>query len=73
MVIGERIYYGIYQWSYLRLDLDVLYIRHFDPKMGVIGQKNKHFFSNLEIIYCGFKAKIILLRRIAHRKNPVKT
>ena len=39
MVIGERIYYGIYQWSYLRLDLDVLYIRFFDREKSIIGHE----------------------------------
>ena len=35
MVIGERIYYGIYPG----LDLDVLYIRFFDRKKSIIGHK----------------------------------
>ena len=35
MVIGERIYYGIY----MGLDLDVLYIRLFDLKNALIGHK----------------------------------
>ncbi len=39
MVIGERGYYGIYQWSYLRLDLDVLYIRLFDLKKPLQAMK----------------------------------
>ena len=35
MVIGERIYYGIY----LGVDLDVLYIRLFDLENAIIGHK----------------------------------
>ena len=45
MVIGERIYYGIYPG----LDLDVLYIRHFDLKNAIIGHK---MGQNRRQIFC---------------------